>query len=121
MRIAYIEGFVENGKMDYYVDFLEVDKETETEVFVKNHKRELEPRNNVLYKDLNMEMASKGYASLNLPCWVTVEFYETSSAVYVWEHDIEKGKVLVKEALLQQIERFIERYDALKHAVLSEK
>lgn len=122
MRIAHIVAYAKGehfgNRFDCEVDFLEIEKEEEDHYIVKDHEDGLQPRSNILYKEINEDAASCGYESLNMPGWIQCDTtWETSGTIYVLEGDVEEGKTLLKQALVENLEKNIKRYELLKNLI----
>lgn len=118
MRIAHIQIYAEGerfgNKFSYDIEYLHIEREEENSYYIQNEDKGIEPRGNLLYKKLNYVAADDGYTSLNMPEYIRCRPHEASGVIYVLESDIEKGKSLLKQALLGEINDDIARYEMLK-------
>lgn len=118
MRIAHINASTEYGKtFRYYIDYLTVIEEDKETYTVEENDEGIGPRGDFFYKQVNYDAADDGYASLNMPCWIRCEPSEVSGVIYVTEDKIESGKVLLKEALIKNLDKYIQRYQNLKKLI----
>ena len=119
MKIAHIHAFSRNGeKLDFYINFLKVEEEHEDSYIVQDSDKGIEPRSNWLSKEIDLEAADDGYASLNLPGWVDVSPYETSGIIYVLETEIAKGKEILKKTFIDVINKKIESFEKTKKSIV---
>lgn len=128
MKIACIHASIHNltskGKFKYYVEDLLIDREEVDDEgnirYVLQKEEDGEPRGNYIYKEINEDAFSMGYISLNLPCWIKCETWEASGMIYVLEDEVENGKHLLQQAILELIDSYIKRYETLKHLIRKE-
>ena len=120
MEITFIHFHItqDNG-FEFLIHYLKVSEEKEDEkgntyYMVQDHKDDITPHGNLLYKELNYDAFQHGYISLNMPCHMWSTTHESNGVIYVLEQNIEKGKKLLKQALLDDIDDDIKRYENLK-------
>jgi hypothetical protein len=75
------------------------------------------PRSNFLYKKFNQEGAYDGYESIDSPGWIDAKPYQVTGQIYVRELELEKGKELLKEALIKAIEENVSKFEQLKNQI----
>lgn len=118
MNIAHIYAFAKKGNpLKYKIDYLTVEKEDAESYTVADHPDGIEPRAGYLSKEINVDRADDGYASLNMVCWLECEERSISGGIYVKDDQIEQGKTLLQKAFLHRIDQKIERYEELKKLI----
>lgn len=118
MKIAHIHAFSRDGNdLEFYVDYLEIVEEHEDSYTLEDNDNGISPRGDWISKEIDLEAADDGYASLYLPGWVKVDAYETSGMVYVLEHEIEKGKEILKETFIKNIDKQLKKLEKMKEKI----
>lgn len=121
MRIAYLEAevsdFSTQERFHFWVDFLNIIEESDTRYVLEDEEKGIEPRGNVLFKEVDPDAAKNGYASMNFPFLVKCDLLGVSGSVYVLENEIEKGKHALKEAMIQKVDACIKRCEAFKKRI----
>jgi len=118
MRVAYIHGSVgRREEFEFYIDYLKITGENEKSYFLEDDEdgeRGISPRGDFLSKELDYEAADDGYSSLYMPGWIKCNSYEVSGSIYALENELEKGKSILKEALLNTLDKEITHLQLMK-------